>query len=121
MAGVRKASNLSQTVCQEGPEEAAQEMRLPEGEFDWEPGQQQMLLGSYYWGYTAAQIPAAWAASRLGFRAAFGAAMLAGSLLTLIFPLAARSSVHLAVAARIVLGVCPRRGHVNAASDACAP
>ena len=106
MAGVRRASNLSQTVCQEGPEEAAQEMRLPEGEFDWEPGQQQMLLGSYYWGYTAAQIPAAWAASRLGFRAAFGAAMLAGSLLTLIFPLAARSSVHLAVAARIVLGVC---------------
>ena len=109
MAGVKKQSNLSQTVCEDrlGLEEAGEDsrLRLPEGEFDWGPGQQQMLLGSYYWGYTAAQIPAAWLATKIGFRFAFGGAMLAGSLLTLLFPLAARSSVYLAVAARILLGL----------------
>ena len=109
MAGVRSPSNLSETVCQDRLEleEEREELglELPEGEFDWGPGQQQMLLGSYYWGYTAAQVPAAWLATKIGFRSAFGVAMLAGSLLTLLFPLAARSSVYLAVAARIVLGV----------------
>ena len=34
------------------------------GEFDWDKKQQGLLLGSYYWSYTAAQIPAAWLAKR---------------------------------------------------------
>ena len=109
MVGVTRQTNLSQTVCvdrQEQEQEQEQEqVRLPEGEFDWDTRQQQMLLGSYYWGYTLAQVPSAWLATKIGFRSAFGLAMLLGSVLTLVFPLAARSSVYLAVVARTCLGL----------------
>ena len=46
-----------------------------EGDLDWSLRDQQLVMGSYYWGYTAAMIPAAWFASRIGFRLAFGLAM----------------------------------------------
>ena len=37
---------------------------LSGGEFDWSKQEQGLVLGSYYWSYTAAQIPAAWLATR---------------------------------------------------------
>ena len=107
MVGVTKQTNLSQTVCVDrmGEQEEEQELTLPSGEFSWNTGQQQMLLGSYYWGYTLAQVPSAWVATKIGFRLAFGLAMMAGSLLTLLFPLAVHTSVWLGVVARICLGL----------------
>ena len=57
-----------------------------DGQFDWSPGKQGLLTGSYYYGYTAGQvgllcsvvifssfrdlfqIPVAWLSSKLGFR-----------------------------------------------------
>ena len=81
------------------------------------------MTGSYYWSYAACQIPAAWLATKFGFRRVFGFSMLVGemhldedlmlisftlaqvaSLITLVFPVAARYSVNLALAARLVLG-----------------
>ena len=38
------------------------------GEFDWDKREQGLVMGSYYWSYTAAQIPAAWLATKYGFR-----------------------------------------------------
>ena len=108
MVGVTKQTNLSQTVCVDRmgeQEEEQEELTLPSGEFSWNTGQQQMLLGSYYWGYTLAQVPSAWVATKIGFRLAFGLAMMAGSLLTLLFPLAVHTSVWLGVVARICLGL----------------
>ena len=95
MVGVTKQTNLSQAVCVDrmGEQEEEQELTLPSGEFSWNTRQQQMLLGSYYWGYTLAQVPSAWVATKIGFRLAFGLAMMAGSLLTLLFPLACISAI----------------------------
>ena len=75
------------------------------GEFAWDKRQQGLLLGSYYWSYTAAQIPAAWLAKRLGFRLVFGACMLVSGLLTALFPVMARAGLGLAITARVLIGL----------------
>ena len=75
------------------------------GEFDWDKRQQGLLLGSYYWSYTAAQIPAAWLAKRLGFRLVFGVCMLVSGLLTALFPVMARAGLSLAITARVLIGL----------------
>ena len=75
------------------------------GEFAWDKGQQGLLLGSYYWSYTAAQIPAAWLAKRLGFRLVFGVCMLVSGLLTTLFPVMARAGLGLAITARVLIGL----------------
>jgi len=76
-----------------------------EGEFKWSKQQQGLVTGSYYWSYAACQIPGAWLATKFGFRRVFGFSMLVASLITLIFPVAARYSVNLALTARIILGI----------------
>ena len=76
-----------------------------EGEFEWSKGEQGLVTGSYYWSYAACQIPAAWLATQFGVRKVFGISMFLASLVTLLFPIAAHTSVVLAIVARIVLGV----------------
>ena len=70
MVGVSKrAENRSASRCVDtvGAEAEGAEVSM-EAEFGWSTRQQQLLLGSYYWGYTAATLPAAWLATKLGFR-----------------------------------------------------
>ena len=74
MVGVsKKAGNRSESRCvdrvgAEAEAEGAEVSVEAEAEFGWSTRQQQLLLGSYYWGYTAATLPAAWLATKLGFR-----------------------------------------------------
>ena len=104
MVGVQKSVNRSDSRCEDrfGDEEEADKMT--EGEFDWTKSQQQLVMGSYYWGYTAFMIPAAWITTKVGFRLAFGSAMFGGGVVTLLFPTAAKTSVYLALVTRIILG-----------------
>merc|ERR1719342_541924 len=62
-------------------------------------------MGSYYWSYTAAQIPAAWLAAKYGFRLVFGVSMLLSGIVTLLFPVCARVNVYLALVARVLIGL----------------
>ena len=62
-------------------------------------------MGSYYWSYTAAQIPAAWLATKYGFRLVFGISMLMSGIITLLFPVCAHGHVYLALAARVLIGL----------------
>ena len=82
-----------------------EQFEIIEGEFDWDTSEQGLLMGSYYWGYTAAQIPAAWLASKYGFRMVFGVSMLVSGVITIIFPLCASVHVYLALAARVLIGI----------------
>ena len=82
-----------------------EQFEIIEGEFDWDTSEQGLLMGSYYWGYTAAQIPAAWLASKYGFRMVFGVSMLVSGVITIIFPLCAFVHVYLALAARVLIGI----------------
>ena len=105
MVGVEGTASLSanSSTC---PSRGGGEGRAGrEGEFQWSKREQGLVTGSYYWSYAACQVPAAWLAASFGFRRVFGLSMLVASLVTLAFPLAARSSVHLALVARLALGV----------------
>ena len=110
--GVTRAGNVSdvcpERVSSDGISDEISDDRditVMRGEFDWDKRQQGLLLGSYYWSYTAAQIPSAWLAKRLGFRLVFGVCMLVSGLLTALFPVMARSGLGLAITARVLIGL----------------
>ena len=63
------------------------------------------MLGAFFYGYIVLQIPGGYLALRYGGTRVFGWAMLFGSLLTLLTPLAARLSVWALVVLRILEGV----------------
>jgi len=109
MVGVEKHSkpepNTSHSQCPGPVQVEGEDKVFPEGEFSWTKKQQGLVTGSYYWGYATCQIPAAWLASKMGFRRVFGISMLLASLLTLLFPVAAKAHVYLALVARILLGI----------------
>ena len=64
-----------------------------------------MVLGSFYYGYVALQIPGGWLAVKLGGTRLFGLAVLIASILTTLTPLAARISVLLLIAVRVGEGL----------------
>ena len=105
MVGVSQSKNRSESMCVDRFGDADETRRITEGEFDWSKQEQQLVMGSYYWGYTAFMIPAAWISTKIGFRYAFGFAMFGGAVVTLLFPLAAKVSVFVALVVRILLGV----------------
>ena len=110
MVGVEKAgSSKSYNVSDTCPERFSNTTKTREivndAEFDWDKKQQGLLMGSYYWSYTAAQIPAAWLAAKYGFRLVFGVSMLLSGIVTLLFPVCARVNVYLALVARVLIGL----------------
>ena len=68
MVGVSQSKNRSESMCVDRFGDADETRRITEGEFDWSKQEQQLVMGSYYWGYTAAMIPAAWVSTKIGFR-----------------------------------------------------
>ena len=64
-----------------------------------------MVLGSFYYGYVALQIPGGWLALKLGGTRLFGSAVLMASVLTLLTPLASRASVVLLIVVRVCKGL----------------
>lgn len=63
-----------------------------------------MVLGSFFWGYLASQIPAGWLATRIGGKWLFGVAMLVAALLTIITPVVAENTFVGLMVVRILLG-----------------
>jgi hypothetical protein len=53
-----------------------------------------IVLGSFYYGYAFLQIPGAWLALQYGGTRIFGYAIFMASMLTLLTPIATRSSVY---------------------------
>ena len=64
-----------------------------------------VVLGSFYYGYVALQIPGCWLAVKVGGTRLFGLAILIASLLTMLTPVAARASVILLIAVRVGEGL----------------
>ncbi|GFN92514.1 vesicular glutamate transporter 3 [Plakobranchus ocellatus] len=76
-----------------------------EGEFNWNEETQGKVLGAFFYGYLVSQVPGGWLATRFGGKRVFGLGMLLTSILTLLTPVAARSSVYLLMAVRVVEGL----------------
>ena len=64
-----------------------------------------MVLGSFYYGYVALQIPGGWLALKVGGTRLFGLAVLIASALTLLTPVASRTSVVLLIIVRVGEGL----------------
>ncbi|XP_077990261.1 sialin-like [Glandiceps talaboti] len=77
----------------------------PEGEFNWDEKTQGIILGSFFYGYILTQVPGGWLGSRFSAKYLFGGGVLCTAVLTLLTPIAARTSVGLLIALRIVEGI----------------
>ena len=64
-----------------------------------------VVLGSFYYGYVALQIPGGWLALKVGGTRLFGLAVLIASTLTLLTPVASRTSVVLLIIVRVGEGL----------------
>lgn len=79
--------------------------RAGEGEFPWSPWTQGVVLGAFFYGYAATQMPGGWLAGRVGGKWPFGVGLLGTALGSLVTPAAARahsSSSHDAGASALV-------------------
>ena len=63
------------------------------------------ILGSFFYGYIFTQLPGGLLATFFGGKWVFGIGILITSILTIITPFAARQSVYLFIAVRIVEGI----------------
>ncbi|XP_055598838.1 sialin [Uranotaenia lowii] len=78
---------------------------IPEdAKFEWDAYQQNLMLGSFFWGYVLTELPGGRLAEVIGGRRVFGYSMLCASLLTLLLPLAAYTDYIAVVILRAVLG-----------------
>uniref|UniRef100_A0A0B7A1X2 Sialin n=1 Tax=Arion vulgaris TaxID=1028688 RepID=A0A0B7A1X2_9EUPU len=75
------------------------------GEFNWDQKTQGNVLGAFFYGYIITQLPGGWLASRFGGKRLLGFGILGTALLTIITPFAARYSVYLMIAVRVLEGV----------------
>ena len=60
------------------------------GEFDWNPEEQGIVLGSFYYGFIITQIPGGILCEKLGSKWIIGLATFVSGILTILNPLAAR-------------------------------
>lgn len=74
-------------------------------EFNWDSKLQGAVLGSFYYGYIMLQIPGGYLALKFGGTRIFGLALFVASILTLLTPLAARTSVYALIVLRVLEGI----------------
>lgn len=75
-----------------------------EEKFEWDAYQQNLMLGSFFWGYVLTELPGGRLAEVVGGRRVFGYSMLFASVLTLLTPIAAYTNYIAVVILRAVLG-----------------
>lgn len=76
-----------------------------QAELGWSATRTGTVLSAFFLGYVACQIPAGWAAQRIGPRLLLGFALLWWSLMTMLTPIAAHTSFAMLIAVRILMGV----------------
>ena len=65
-----------------------------------------IVLSSFFYGYIITQLPGGVLALKCGGKNLFGLGILSTAVLTLLTPVAARASVGLLVALRVLIGLC---------------
>jgi MFS family permease len=73
--------------------------------FEWDEYEQNIILGSFFWGYVMTELPGGRLAEVIGGHRVFGYSMLSASVLTLLTPLAARLGYVFVVVLRVLLGL----------------
>ncbi|XP_042858594.1 sialin-like [Penaeus japonicus] len=108
MAGTSEVSNLTSAsldICPRFDNATETKRKLIEGEFDWDEQTQGVMLGSFFYGYTATNFLGGRAAEYLGGRLVFGVGTVVSALISLLSPLCARMCKELFIASRVLLGI----------------
>ena len=74
-------------------------------ELGWSETEKGFVLSAFFWGYSFGQIPASLIAEKLGSKTTFGFAIFAPSVLTLLVPVAAKTSFSCILAIRALIGL----------------
>ncbi|KAL4221287.1 hypothetical protein ACF0H5_019550 [Mactra antiquata] len=74
-------------------------------ELEWSKSTKSSILASFFYGYMVTQIPGGWVADRYGGKKVLLAVILASSILTMLLPVCARTSVYLVYVIRVTLGL----------------
>lgn len=74
-------------------------------QYGWSNTTKGWVLSSFFIGYMLTQIPASWIVNRYGGRIVLGISLLWWSLVTMVTPLAAMSSLGLLIVVRVAMGV----------------
>ena len=64
-----------------------------------------VILGAFFYGYLITQIPGGWLSDKYGGKWVYGIGMLICAIMTVLTPIAARTSYYLLVAARVIEGL----------------
>lgn len=72
--------------------------------FNWSEYEQNVILGSFFWGYVLTELPGGRMAEMIGARPVFGYSMLLASMVTLLTPLAAKMGYYCIIFSRVFLG-----------------
>lgn len=83
-----------------------EEGKMEPAEFNWSSETQGIVLSSFFYGYIITQLPGGFLALKFGGKNLFGLGILSTAVLTLLTPVAARGSVGLLVALRVLIGLC---------------
>jgi ACS family sodium-dependent inorganic phosphate cotransporter len=75
-----------------------------EVKFNWTEYEQNMILGSFFWGYVLTELPGGRMAEMIGARPVFGYSMLLASMVTLLTPMAAKIGFYCIIFCRVFLG-----------------
>ena len=78
---------------------------ITDGPFDWGEREQGWLLGAFFYGYVATQIPGGRMAEKYGGKKLYGVGVLITAVFTLVTPLAANISIYALVLVRIIEGL----------------
>ena len=76
-----------------------------DGPFDWGEREQGWLLGAFFYGYVATQIPGGRMAEKYGGKMLYRVGVLITAVFTLLTPLAANTSIYFLVFVRIIAGL----------------
>merc|ERR1719341_2426905 len=77
-----------------------------DGPFDWGEREQGWLLGAFFYGYVATQIPGGRMAEKYGGKMLYGVGVLITAVFTLLTPLAANTSIYALVSLPISGYLC---------------
>lgn len=72
--------------------------------FNWSEYDQNIIMGSFYWGYVLTELPGGRLAEMIGARPVFGYSMLLASMVTLLTPMAAKIGIFCVIMCRVLLG-----------------
>ncbi len=72
--------------------------------FDWDAEQQGIILGAFFYGYVITQIPGGYFSEKYGGKWFFGLGTFITAALTILTPIAAKSSYGLLITVRVLEG-----------------